>query len=122
MWVPPCEVGREAHPAHAGVAAAVHEHGGDEADDEQHLGDCEERDHGRRVAGALRSRRGGGQDGNASGSTSSSATTGWSQGVAPERVRESWEEALAVARAAGLENPLRPLVEVRLADLDRPAS
>ncbi len=43
------------------------------------------------------------------------------QGVAPERVRESWEEALAVARAAGLEEQVRPLVEVRLADLDRPA-
>ena len=40
------------------------------------------------------------------------------QGVAPERVRESWEEALAVARAAGLEEQVRPLVEVRLADLD----
>ena len=44
------------------------------------------------------------------------------QGVAPERVRESWEEALAVAQAAGLEEQVRPLVEVRLADLDRPAS
>ena len=43
------------------------------------------------------------------------------QGVAPERVRESWEEALAVARAAGLEEQVRPLVEVRLADLERPA-
>ena len=40
------------------------------------------------------------------------------QGVAPERVRESWEEALAVAQAAGLEEQVRPLVEVRLADLD----
>ena len=42
------------------------------------------------------------------------------QGVAPEKVRESWEEALAVAREAGLEETVRPLVEVRLADLQRP--
>ncbi len=41
------------------------------------------------------------------------------QGVDPARVRESFEEALAVAREAGLEESVRPLVEVRLADLDR---
>ena len=41
------------------------------------------------------------------------------QGVAPEKVRASYEEALAVAREAGLEDAIRPLVEVRLADLDR---
>ena len=40
------------------------------------------------------------------------------QGVAPERVRESYEQALAVAREAGLEEAVRPLVEIRLADLD----
>jgi hypothetical protein len=39
------------------------------------------------------------------------------QGVDPEKVRASWEEALAVAREAGLEESVRPLVEVRLADL-----
>ena len=41
------------------------------------------------------------------------------QGVAPEKVRESYEEALAVAREAGLEDAIGPLVEVRLADLER---
>jgi hypothetical protein len=41
------------------------------------------------------------------------------QGVAVEKVRASYEEALAVAREAGLEDAIRPLVEVRLADLDR---
>ena len=41
------------------------------------------------------------------------------QGVAPEKVRATYEEALAVARAAGLEDAIGPLVEVRLADLDR---
>jgi len=41
------------------------------------------------------------------------------QGVDPEKARESWEEALAVAREAGLEDVVRPLVELRLADLPR---
>src|SRR5712692_1233015 len=41
------------------------------------------------------------------------------QGVAPEKARESYEQALAVARAAGLEETVRPLVEIRLADLER---
>jgi hypothetical protein len=41
------------------------------------------------------------------------------QGVAPEKVRETYEQALAVAREAGLEERVRPLVELRLADLDR---
>ena len=40
------------------------------------------------------------------------------QGVALEKVRESYEQALAAAREAGLEDAVRPLVEVRLADLD----
>ena len=45
------------------------------------------------------------------------------QGVAPEKVRESYEQALQAAREAGLEDAVRPLVELRLADLDaRPAS
>ena len=39
------------------------------------------------------------------------------QGAGPEKARESWEQALAVAREAGLEETVRPLVEVRLADL-----
>jgi hypothetical protein len=41
------------------------------------------------------------------------------QGVAPEKVRETYEEALVVAREAGLEDVIGPLVEVRLADLQR---
>jgi hypothetical protein len=41
------------------------------------------------------------------------------QGVAPEKVRASYEQALAVAREAGLEDTVRPLVELRLADLER---
>jgi predicted negative regulator of RcsB-dependent stress response len=41
------------------------------------------------------------------------------QGVKPEKARESYEQALAVAREAGLEESVRPLVELRLADLDR---
>ena len=41
------------------------------------------------------------------------------QGVALEKVRETYEEARAVAREAGIEEAIRPLVEVRLADLER---
>ena len=41
------------------------------------------------------------------------------QGVDPTKVRETYEEALAVARDAGLEDTVRPLVEIRLADLER---
>lgn len=42
------------------------------------------------------------------------------QGVNPAKVRETWKQALALAREAGLEERIRPLVEVRLADLEQP--
>ena len=41
------------------------------------------------------------------------------QGVAPEKARESYEQALELAREAGIEERVRPLVEIRLADLER---
>ena len=41
------------------------------------------------------------------------------QGVDPAKARESWEQALEVAREAGLEERIRPLVELRLAGLDQ---
>ena len=41
------------------------------------------------------------------------------QGVSADKVRESYEQALALAREAGLEDSIRPLVEIRLADLDK---
>ena len=41
------------------------------------------------------------------------------QGVDPGKIRESYEAALQVARDAGLEERVRPLVELRLADLER---
>ena len=41
------------------------------------------------------------------------------QGASLEKARESYEQALAVAREAGLEERIRPLVELRLADLER---
>jgi predicted negative regulator of RcsB-dependent stress response len=44
------------------------------------------------------------------------------QGVDPAKARESYEQALAVAREAGLEETVRPLVEIRLVDLDRLAN
>ena len=41
------------------------------------------------------------------------------QGVAADKVRESYERALELAREVGLEDAIGPLVEIRLADLDR---
>lgn len=41
------------------------------------------------------------------------------QGVSPQKARQSYEQALEVAREAGLEESVRPLVEIRLADLER---
>ena len=41
------------------------------------------------------------------------------QGVAVEKSRQSYEQALALAREAGIEDAVRPLVELRLADLER---
>ncbi len=41
------------------------------------------------------------------------------QGVSEVKARESYEQALLVAREAGLEESIRPLVELRLADLER---
>jgi hypothetical protein len=42
------------------------------------------------------------------------------QGVDPAKARQSWEQALELAREAGLEDRIRPLVELRLAGLDQP--
>jgi hypothetical protein len=41
------------------------------------------------------------------------------QGVDVEKVRQSYEQALELAREAGIEDKVRPLVELRLADLER---
>jgi hypothetical protein len=41
------------------------------------------------------------------------------QGVSAEKIRQSYEQALAVAREHGFEEAVRPLLEVRLADLER---
>jgi hypothetical protein len=41
------------------------------------------------------------------------------QGVDHAKVRASYEQALDAAREAGLEETVRPLVEIRLADLER---
>jgi hypothetical protein len=41
------------------------------------------------------------------------------QGVELHKVRESYEAALAFAREAGLEEAVRPLVELRLGDLEK---
>ncbi|MHB8642173.1 MAG: hypothetical protein ACYDA3_04740 [Gaiellaceae bacterium] len=44
------------------------------------------------------------------------------QGVDPAKVRETFDQALEVAREAGIEEQVRPLVELRLADLQRLAA
>ena len=41
------------------------------------------------------------------------------QGLSHDKVRESYEAALEAATAAGLEETVRPLVEIRLADLEK---
>ena len=41
------------------------------------------------------------------------------QGVGTDKVRESYEQALALARESGLEQVIGPLVDARLADLGR---
>jgi hypothetical protein len=41
------------------------------------------------------------------------------QGVSADKIRANYEEALALAREHGLEDSVRPLVEIRLADLER---
>jgi hypothetical protein len=41
------------------------------------------------------------------------------QGVSAAKIRQSYEQALQVARENGLEESVRPLVEIRLADLER---
>jgi hypothetical protein len=41
------------------------------------------------------------------------------QGVSAGKIRANYEQALALAAEHGLEESVRPLVEVRLADLER---
>jgi len=41
------------------------------------------------------------------------------QGVDPAKARESWEQALELARESGLEDRIQPLVAIRLADLEQ---
>ncbi len=41
------------------------------------------------------------------------------QGVSAEKIRQNYEDALALAREHGLEESIGPLVEIRLNDLER---
>jgi hypothetical protein len=41
------------------------------------------------------------------------------QGVSADKIRQNYEDALAVAREHGLEESVGPLIEVRLSDLER---
>ncbi len=41
------------------------------------------------------------------------------QGVSAQKIRQSYEQALAVTREHGLEESVGPLIAIRLADLER---
>jgi hypothetical protein len=41
------------------------------------------------------------------------------QGVSAEKIRQNYEQALAIAREHGLEEGVLPLIEIRLNDLER---
>ena len=41
------------------------------------------------------------------------------QGVAAEKIRQNYEDALKLAREHGLEESVGPLIELRLGDLER---
>lgn len=41
------------------------------------------------------------------------------QGVSAVKIRQNYEEALAIAREHGLEESVGPLIEIRLNDLER---
>jgi hypothetical protein len=93
----------------------VHEDQGDEASGKQDLEDGEKGDHSApRLADV--------EPAEARERIQKLLVTGdnrLKQGVAPEKVRETYEQALRVATEAGLEEQVRPLVEIRLSDLDR---
>jgi hypothetical protein len=92
----------------------VHEDERDQGSGKQHLDHCEKGDHRLRLADV--------QAGDARERIQKLLVTGdnrLKQGVAPHKVRESYERALELAREAGLEDSVRPLVEIRLADLER---
>jgi hypothetical protein len=116
----------EAQAAEAGVSPRVHEHERDEHCGEQDLQDGRglkeesEDEHGARVAASSRYLPRVSEDARAR--IQKLLVTGdnrLKQGVSAEKVRETYEEALAVARGAGIEESVRRLVEVRLADLER---
>ena len=115
--------GREADAAEPCLAARMHEHEGDEGGAEQHLQDGEDGDHrdGMVAAGIVVYARGMAAGDDARARIQRLLVTGdnrLKQGVSPDKVRESYEQALEAAREAGLEDAVRPLVEIRLADLD----
>jgi hypothetical protein len=93
----------------------VHEDQPDEGRREQNLDDGGDRDHGPRLADVT--------ERDARERIQKLLVTGdnrLKQGVAPAKVRATYEEALRVAIDQGLEEQVRPLVEIRLADLAGP--
>jgi hypothetical protein len=117
--------GRETHAPEAGVPARVHQDERHEHSREEHLHDGrdlkqEGEDEHAPEGSSAASLRAVSEDSRAK--IQKLLVTGdnrLKQGVSAEKVRETYEEALALAREAGLEESVRPLVEVRLADLER---
>jgi hypothetical protein len=112
---------REAEPAETGVPAGVHEHEADEDGGEQNLDDREDAEHGpqasssaphdpwygaRRVQADERIRK-----------LIVLGDNRLAQGL-PAKARESYAEALELAREAEIDGSLDALIELRLADLD----
>jgi hypothetical protein len=107
---------REAHAAEAGVASRVQQHERDEREAHEHVPDGENRKHDAQDTVTSVDRD------EARSRIQKLLVTGdnrLKQGVDTRKARESYEQALAVARDAGLEESVRPLVEIRLADLER---
>ena len=107
--------GSESHAAEAGVAPRVHHDERDERCRKQHLENCGK---GHQEASRLADV----EPAEARERIQKLLVTGdnrLKQGVSHEKVRETYEEALRVATEAGLEEQVRPLVEIRLSDLDR---
>ena len=107
--------GREAHPAEARVPPGVHEDQPEQGEGDEDVPDRKRLQHlAPRVPEPMPE--------DVRAQIQKLLVTGdnrLKQGVGTDKVRENYEQALALARQAGLEDLIRPLVEVRLADLER---
>ena len=112
--------GREAQAAEARVPPRVHEHEGDENRRDQHLEDREDLEHALRLAATPRNRPvlrcAPMQADERIRKLIVLGDNRLKQGL-PGKAKETYAEALELAREAGLEKTVGPLIELRLADL-----